>query len=216
LLTNLALDAGPAYANTMTLCRQPLRRRLLAPDLAEGLNGHVPEQLLWESYATALPDDALAGMMAADVATVLPDDFLVKVDRASMANGLEVRPPFVDHELMELAARIPSRWKIQRGQTKAILKQSVRGSLPESILERRKQGFEVPIDDWLRGPLQPMFESAVLDRGARVAGLIDQDVALRIYRSHLSGASRQGNVLWSLLVLARWAERYVSASSGSA
>ncbi len=107
-LSNLALDAGPAYANTMTLCRQPLRRRLMAPDLAAGLNGHVPEQLVRESYATAPPDDALAGMIAADVATLLPDDFLVKVDRASMAHGLEVRPPLVDHELMELAARIPS------------------------------------------------------------------------------------------------------------
>ena len=148
-------------------------------------------------------------MIAADVATVLPDDFLVKVDRASMANGLEVRPPLVDHELMELAARIPSRWKIRRGQTKAILKQTMRGSLPDSILGRRKQGFEIPIDDWLRGPLRPMFESAVLDPGTQVAGLIDQGVARRIYDSHLTGTGRQGNVLWSLLVLARWAERYI-------
>ncbi len=126
-LSNLSLDAGPAYANTLTLCRQPLRRRLMAPDLAAGLNGHVPEQLIWESYATAPPDDALAGMIAADTATILPDDFLVKVDRASMAHGLEVRPPLVDHELMELAARIPSRWKIHGGQTKWILKQAAAG-----------------------------------------------------------------------------------------
>ena len=149
-------------------------------------------------------------MIAADVATVLPDDFLVKVDRASMAHGLEVRPPLVDHELMELAARIPSRWKIHAGQTKWVLKQAVRESLPESILRRTKQGFEIPIDDWLRGPLRPMFESAVLDRGARVADLIDQDVARRIYHSHLTGTGRQGSTLWSLLVLARWAERYLS------
>jgi asparagine synthase (glutamine-hydrolysing) len=208
-LSNLALDAGPAYANTLALCRQPLRRRLMAPDLAAGLNGHVPEELIWESYATAPPDDALAGMIAADTATILPDDFLVKVDRASMAHGLEVRPPLVDHELLELAARIPSHWKIHGGQTKWILKQAVRGSLPDSILQRRKQGFEIPIDDWLRGPLRPMFESAVLDRGARVAGLIDQDVANRIFRSHLAGTGRQGNTLWSLLMLARWAERYL-------
>ena len=209
-LSNLALDAGPAYANTMTLCRQPLRRRLMVPDLAARLNGHVPEQLVWESYATAPPDDALAGMIAADVATILPDDFLVKVDRASMAHGLEVRPPLVDHELMELAARIPSHYKIHHGQTKWILKQAARESLPESILQRRKQGFEIPIDDWLRGPLRPMFESAVLDRGARVAELIDQDVARRIYHSHLARTGRQGGTLWSLLVLARWAERYLA------
>jgi asparagine synthase (glutamine-hydrolysing) len=208
-LSNLALDAGPAYANTLTLCRQPLRRRLMAADLAAGLNGHAPERIVRESYETAPAADALAGMIAADTATLLPDDFLVKVDRASMAHGLEARPPLVDHELLELAARIPSRWKVHRGQTKWILKQAAKRVLPDSILDRRKQGFEIPIDDWLRGPLRPMFEAAVLDPGARVADLIDQGIARRIYRSHLAGTGRQGNTLWSLLMLARWADRYL-------
>ena len=208
-LSNLALDAAGAYANTLTLCRQPLRRRLMAPDLAASLNGHVPEQLIWESYATAPADDALAGMIAADTGTILPDDFLVKVDRASMAHGLEVRPPLVDHELLELAARIPSHYKIHHGQTKWILKQAAREILPASIIQRRKQGFEIPINEWLRGPLRPMFESTVLDSGARVADLVDQAVARRVYQSHLAGTGRQGNLLWSLLTLARWAERYL-------
>jgi asparagine synthase (glutamine-hydrolysing) len=208
-LSNLALDAAGAYANTLMLCRPPLRRRLMAPDLAAALDGHAPERVIREGYATAPVDDALAGMIAADVAAILPDDFLVKVDRASMAHGLEVRPPLLDHEVMELAAGIPSRWKIHRGQTKWILKQAVRESLPESILQRPKQGFEIPIDAWLRGPLRPMFEAAVLDRDARVVELIDQDVARRIYQSHRAGIGRQGNTLWSLLVLSRWAERYL-------
>ncbi len=208
-LSNLSLDAGPAYANTLMLCRQPLRRRLMAADLAAGLNGHAPERIVWKSYATAPAADTLAGMIAADVATVLPDDFLVKVDRASMAHGLEVRPPLVDHEVLELAARIPSRWKVHRGQTKWILKQAARGSLPESILERRKQGFEIPIDDWLGGPLRPMFEAAVLDPGARVGELIDQRLARWIYQSHLAGTGRHGSTLWALLMLARWADRYL-------
>jgi asparagine synthase (glutamine-hydrolysing) len=208
-LANLALDAAGAYANTLTICRPPMRRRLMAPDLAAGLNGHAPERIIRDGYETAPSGDALAGMIAADTATVLPDDFLVKVDRASMAHGLEVRPPLVDHEILELAARIPSRWKVHRGQTKWILKQVARASLPETILQRKKQGFEIPIDDWLRGPLRPMFEAAVLDRDARLAGLIDQGIARRAYQSHLAGTGRQGNTLWSLLVLARWAERYL-------
>ena len=208
-LSNLALDAGPAYANTLTLCRQPLRRRLMAADLAAALNGHAPERIVWESYETAPAADALAGMIAADTATLLPDDFLVKIDRASMAHGLEVRPPLVDHELLALAARIPSQWKVHRGQTKWILKQAAKEVLPDSILDRRKQGFEIPIDDWLRGPLRPMFEAAVFDPGARVADLIDQGIARRIYQSHLAGTGRQGNTLWSLLMLARWADRYL-------
>jgi asparagine synthase (glutamine-hydrolysing) len=208
-LTNLSLDGGSAYANTLALCRRPLRRRLLAPDLAAGLNGHDPERAIRDSHATAPSGDPLGGMIAADVATVLPDDFLVKVDRASMAHGVEVRPPLLDHELLELAARMPSRWKIKAGQTKWILRRAYRDRLPAPILERRKQGFDVPIDGWLRGPLREMFESAVLQSQNPVSGLIDQAVAGRLYRAHLSGAGRHGPVLWALLVLARWAERYL-------
>jgi asparagine synthase (glutamine-hydrolysing) len=211
LLTNLSLDAGRAYANTLTLCRPPLRRRLLAPDLAAQLNGHRPEQIVLDSHRSAPAHDALGGMIAVDVATLLPDDFLVKVDRASMAHGLEVRPPLLDHELLELAVRIPSRWKVRRGEGKWILKQAYQERLPAEVLRRRKHGFEIPIDSWLRGPLRDMFESAVLEPRARVAGLVDQAVAHRVYRSHLAGTGRHGEVLWSLLILARWAERYLGA-----
>jgi asparagine synthase (glutamine-hydrolysing) len=210
-LTNLALDEGDAYANTLTLCRPPLRRSLLARDLAPWLNGHDPARIVREHYATAPAGDALGGMIAADVATLLPDDYLVKVDRASMAHGLEVRPPLLDHELIELCARIPSTWKVRGGRTKWIFKRAFEGVLPESTIRRPKQGFEVPIDSWLRGPLRPVFEAAVLDRGARVGDLIDQRLAGRLYRDHLAGVGRHGGTLWGLLVLARWSDRYLQS-----
>lgn len=209
LLTNLALDAGSAYANTISLCRPPLRRRLFAPDLAAEMNGHEPEEIVRRNYAAAPAGDALGGMIAGDVATLLPDDYLVKVDRASMAHGLEVRPPLLDHELLQLAVRIPSAWKIRKGESKWILKQAYRRRLPAGVLERRKQGFEMPIDTWLRGPLRQMFESAVLERTARVGTLVDQSTARRLYQAHLRGSGRHGAVLWLLLVLARWADRYL-------
>jgi asparagine synthase (glutamine-hydrolysing) len=208
LLTNLALDAGSAYANTLSLCRPPLRRRLIAPDLAAEMNGHQPEAIVRESYTTAPPGDTLGGMIASDVATLLPDDYLVKVDRASMAHGLEVRPPLLDHELLQLAARIPSSWKIHKGKSKWILKQSYHQRLPECVLSRRKQGFEMPLDSWLRGPLREMFESAVLDRQARVGSLVNQTMARKLYQAHLRATGRHGAVLWMLLVLARWADRW--------
>jgi asparagine synthase (glutamine-hydrolysing) len=104
LLTNLSLDAAAAYANTLAVCRPPLRRRLLSADVRAHLNGHDPDEVVRAAHALAPPDSPLDGMLSADVATVLPDDFLVKVDRASMAHGLEVRPPLLDHELLELAA----------------------------------------------------------------------------------------------------------------
>src|SRR5262249_30062825 len=93
LLTNLSLSDPGAYANPAMPCRLPLRRRLLNQDLAAGLNGHSPGESLEAAYVTAPVGDPLGGMLAADVGTTLPDDFLVKVDRASMAHGLEVRPP---------------------------------------------------------------------------------------------------------------------------
>lgn len=212
LLTNLALEPDAAYANTLTQCRLPLRRQLLAATLTAQLNGYTPEQIVCDLYAMAHPGDPLAGMIAADVGTVLPDDFLVKVDRASMANGLEVRPPLLDHELLELAARIPSRLKVRRGETKWIFKQSLRSCLPAEILTRRKQGFELPVDSWLRGPLRSLFEDAVLCSRTPIAELIDQEAVRRLYQSHLKRIGRHGPILWALLVLARWTERYLIPS----
>ena len=209
-LTNLSLDPDAAYANTLSICRTPIRQRLLKP--AFRCADHQPERLIREAFDTDA-NDPLRGMIAADIAVMLPDDFLTKVDRASMAVGLEVRPPLVDHELLELAARIPSRWKISGGETKYIFKQLLRKRVPRSILDRPKQGFDIPVDQWLRGPLRDMFESSVLESSARVGAFIDQAVARNLYQTHQRGLGRHGNLLWSLLILGRWAEKHLSLPS---
>jgi asparagine synthase (glutamine-hydrolysing) len=190
-----------------------LRRQLLAPEIVAELNGHNPERLVWESHGSAPADDALGGMIAADVATVLPDDFLVKVDRASMAHGLEVRPPLLDHELLELAGRIPSRWKVHEGETKWIAKKAFAGRLPASVVSRAKHGFEIPIDAWLRGPLREVFELSVLQPRARVRDFVNQTIARKLYNAHRLGLGQHGSLLWSLLILARWTEHYVGAAA---
>lgn len=207
-LTNLSLDPAAAYANTLQVCRPPLRRQLLHPDVASQLNGHNPGASVTSAFALARKDDVLGGMIAADVATLLPDDYLVKVDRASMACGLEVRPPLLDHELLELTARIPSRYKIHNGQTKWIFKTAFEDRLPPGILHRPKQGFEMPVNAWLRGPLRDRFEDLVLGRGSPLEGLIDRAVARTLFAQHQRGIGRHGSVLWSLLVLNAWAGRY--------
>lgn len=209
LLTNLSLGAAEAYANTLSLSRLPTRRRIMARDLLAELDGHRPEQMICQHYVTAPADDPLAGMMAADVNTILPDDFLAKVDRASMSCGLEVRPPLVDHELLELAARIPSHYKIRQGEKKWIFKEVYQDRLPPGMARRRKQGFEIPIDNWLRGPLRDVFQSVVLAPGSTVSTLIDQAMVRRLYREHVAQVGRHGNVLWSVLVLASWANKYL-------
>jgi len=209
LLTNVALDAPAAYANTLSLSRLPMRRRIMADDLLAELDGHSPEQTICQHFAMVSPGDPLGGMITADVNTFLPDDFLTKVDRASMSCGLEVRPPLVDHELLELAARIPSQYKVRRGEKKWIFKQVYQDRLPPGMTQRPKQGFEIPIDAWLRGPLRSVFESTALSANSAVSTLLNQGVVRRIYRQHTAQVGRHGNVLWSILVLAAWAERYL-------
>jgi asparagine synthase (glutamine-hydrolysing) len=113
--------------------------------------------------------------------------------------------------LLELAGRIPSRWKVRNGETKWILKETFADRLPPGIATRPKHGFEMPIDSWLRGPLCEVFHDAVLQSGAPVAALIDQTTAGRLYDAHRSGIGRHGGILWSLLILARWTETYLAA-----
>jgi asparagine synthase (glutamine-hydrolysing) len=182
---------------------------LLAAEVAASLNGHRPEACVCEAFDAAPRGDALAGMLAADTAMLLPDDFLTKVDRASMAHGLEVRPPLVDHELLELAARVPSRFKVRGGETKWIFKRTCEARLPRDAVWRAKHGFEIPVDAWLRGPLREMFEASVLAPRAKVAGLVEPRVVERLYRAHLAKSGRHGGVLWAVLALARWAEKWM-------
>jgi asparagine synthase (glutamine-hydrolysing) len=208
-LTNLALDDATAYANTLSVCRPPLRRQLLLADVRRQLTGPAPEEWVKRAYASAPSHDPLGAMIAADVGMLLPDAFLTKVDRASMAYGLEVRPPLVDHEFLELAATIPAHLKIHRGEGKWIFKQAVKDQLPVETLRRPKQGFDIPIDEWLRGPLRESFEASVLESSSGIASLLNQDLVARLFAAHRSRIGRHGNLLWALLVLASWLEHYL-------
>jgi asparagine synthase (glutamine-hydrolysing) len=206
-LTNISLEPALAYANSMTITRDQIRRRILAEGSPAFIGAMSPEDRIAEHYPVGRLRP-LEAMTHTDIATILPDDFLTKVDRASMAVGLEVRPPLVDHEFLELSARIPGRWKVRDGQSKWIFKQMLRGTLPDAILDRRKQGFEIPVDSWIRSDLSDQFRSTVLDRNHRIGNLIDQSYVEKLYRSHLNGTGRHGSTLWALLVLGTWMDRY--------
>lgn len=208
LLTNLSLEAGAAYANSLALCRMPLRRQLLNADVRRELERHRPEAAVCAAHATAPAHDPIAGMIAADTLVRLPDDYLVKVDRASMAYGLESRPPLLDHEVLELAAGMPSTLKVRKGETKWVLKKAFADDLPSDITTRAKHGFEIPVDAWLRGPLRETVSERLLTPRAKIRGLVDLTSAERVVRMHTSGHARLGAPIWSLLVLASWMDRY--------
>jgi asparagine synthase (glutamine-hydrolysing) len=211
-LTNLALEPGEAYANTISICRPELRRQLMQGDVRRQINGYRPEERIARAFGSR-GGDPLGGMISADVSMLLPDDFLTKVDRASMAVGLEVRPPLVDHEFLELAARVPSQFKVRNGETKWIFKRLCDRRLPRDVVWRKKQGFEIPAADWLRGPLRERFEDQVLSAGGRLGDYIDRNAVRRLQSAHLRQSGRHGAPLWSLLVLGCWMEHYCRGPS---
>ena len=215
LLQNLSLNPASAYANTLSLCRHPLHDRLLSRDIRNAIGSYDASQHAIEGFAQAPTNEPLSGMIAADFATLLPDDYLTKVDRASMAHGLEVRPPMLDHKFLELCARVPSRFKVNSGETKWLLRELSRAAMPPSITDRPKQGFEIPIDRWFRESLTDLFESRVLSSGAAVADFIDQALVEKLWQSHRRGTSRHGTLLWMLLTLATWSERYLRTPNES-
>lgn len=214
LLQNLSSHPAEAYANTVSACRHAMRKRLLNRDFALTLNGYQPEQSIIAAFQYG-HRDALSGMLSADTNVLLPDDFLTKVDRASMGFGLEVRPPLIDWKLMELAASMPSEFKIRNGSKKWMLKQLFASRLPNGLVDRRKQGFEMPIDRWLRGPLSDQVRTHVLDPNGPISNFISVSMARQLFESHCQGIGRHGQLLWSLLILARWLDTWSNASSHS-
>lgn len=142
-----------------------------------------------------------------DIQTYLPDDLLVKVDRASMAHSLEVRSPFLDHQFVEFAARVPAEYKWRRGKKKWLLKRAFDDLLPEPILTREKQGFGVPINEWFRGDLRE-FGREKLDRlGTRDP--FDATGLKGTFEEHLEGEDDHGYRIWDLVMLEGWYERFI-------
>ncbi len=207
LIQNLSCSPARAYANTVSVCRQTMRRRLLNRDFASLLDGYCPERSIIAAFEHG-HRDALSGMLSADTNVLLPDDFLTKVDRAGMGFGLEVRAPLIDWKLMELAASMPSEFKIRNGSKKWILKQLFESRLPDGLVNRRKQGFELPIDQWLRGPLSEQVRVHVLNPHGAIANFINVANARALFESHCKGIGRHGQLIWSLLILARWLDAW--------
>ncbi len=198
--------------------------------LLGGLTGPERAALLSEGVRAACvgfePYDELAGAVLPELAPIdrliyqhckyyLAGQNLVAVDRASMACGLEVRSPFLDRPLVELAGGIPSGLKFHGWQTKYILKQALRGLLPDTILDRRKQGFGVPIGLWLRGPLRPRLEDRLAHERVSRIGLFDPDSTARLVTEHVEGRKDHRKVLWALLIFDAWRERYLPGARWS-
>jgi asparagine synthase (glutamine-hydrolysing) len=153
--------------------------------------------------------DYVDWMQLEDMLGYLPDDILVKVDRASMAVGLEARVPLLDRHVVELAWRMPYDLKFRNGRSKWLLRQVLHRYVPSDLVDRRKTGFGVPKARWLRGPLREYAED-LLDAGRmRAVGILDADVVQRCWRQHLSGERDWQARLWAVLMFVGWHRRWM-------
>jgi asparagine synthase (glutamine-hydrolysing) len=145
-----------------------------------------------------------ADVMYCDALSYLPDDILCKVDRAAMAVGLETRVPFLDHEVAEVAARIPLSMKVRKGRGKFILRKLLHRHVPAQLVDRPKNGFAVPIGEWLKGPLRAWAEDVLDPSRLRREGRFDPAIISRRWRDHLSGRRDASGALWAVLMFQSW------------
>jgi asparagine synthase (glutamine-hydrolysing) len=156
------------------------------------------------AFAGARSPDALNRMLAVDAQTQLPDDLLLLTDKMSMAVSLECRVPLLDHELVELAARIPEGVKLRRGRLKHVMKAALADVLPAQILHRKKRGFGTPMGAWLRRDMAPLLRHLLSEETLRRRGLLDPAVVAQLIREHDARRVDATDRLLALLNLEIW------------
>jgi asparagine synthase (glutamine-hydrolysing) len=174
----------------------------VVPGIAE------PRGLLWDASVRGDFPDLLDRMQFLDLVTYLPDDILTKVDRASMAVGLEARVPLLDHRVVEFAWRLPHAAKIRGGVTKWLLRQVLDRYVPRQMVERPKMGFAIPLGEWLKGPLREWADHLISGKTLGDSGLFDVQLVRRHWKEHLSGHRNWQYLLWDVLMFEAWRERW--------
>jgi asparagine synthase (glutamine-hydrolysing) len=201
--------AMPRRADAMFLdnfAGMPLRiqRELLAASTRNGADPYAPSL----EYFARVDGSTLRGLLYADVKTYLVE-LLMKQDQMSMSTSIESRVPFLDHRLVEFAARLPDRLKLSGFTTKRILREAIHSLLPERILTRKKMGFPVPFAGWMRGPWNAVAQEVLLDRRTRERGIINPAAVAALLHEHRSGRRAAGDSIWALLNLELWYRTFI-------
>ena len=199
LATVLGLPDGNAVYRRLVTHWEPA-------EVMPGVEEH--KGISWDQRLPKEIPGFLEQMQLMDLVTYLPDDILTKVDRASMAVALEARVPLLDHRVVEFAWRLPRAVKIRGGTSKWLLRQVLDRHVPQSLIDRPKMGFGIPLGEWLRGPLRDWAETFLEDRRLREANLLDATRVRQYWQEHLDGRRNWQYLIWDVLMLETWRERW--------
>ena len=214
-LRHVAENERNRYIDAVGFYNAEDKKGLYSPRLRNQLSDVDAERrvlTIFDRYA-ALP--WASQMMRFDIETYLPEDILTKVDRTSMAHSIESRVPLLDNDVIDFALALPAAMKIRNGRRKHVLKELASQLLPPALIDRRKQGFGVPLDVWFRGSLRELFADTLLSRRALDRGYFDPAFVTRVVQEHVSGTRDHAFRLWQLVVFERWHQQYVDPHAGS-
>jgi asparagine synthase (glutamine-hydrolysing) len=193
---------GSCFTDTM-------RAKLISPDFARSLEeGHL-QRTIDGYYERVRARDPVSRMLYVDTKTWLPEDLLVKADKMTMAAAVELRVPFLDHRLVELAASFPTHMKIRGRVSKFIMKKYAETLLPRVIVHRPKRGFPVPLELWMRGALGRMAKDVLFDDRTRQRGIYNVPYLETLFQRHEAGPEDYSRNIWSLLVLETWMRTFI-------
>ncbi len=209
VLEALATDPELRYASWVTYLDTNSRRELYTPEMLETLGSEAPGQMLAGPFLASDATSEVDRLLDVDVQTYLVGDLLVKMDIATMAHSLEVRSPLLDQEFMQMAAALPAGAKVRGATSKRLFKDALEPWLPQSILNRGKMGFTVPLREWLRGPLRDLPREVLLDPHSLQRGMFRPTAIERVIDDHASGRRDTSNTLWALLQLELWMRKFI-------
>jgi asparagine synthase (glutamine-hydrolysing) len=205
----LPLEPADRFVANQTYLHPGERAWLYTDDYSRLLGDSSPERVITDAWAAASGSALLDILQQVDIETLLAGDLIPKMDIATMAHALEARSPFLDHELMELAASIPAELRVPGMRKKGLLRDALRPWLPDEILERPKQGFCVPMAEWLRGDLRELAREILLDPGTSGRGYFREESVRRLLEEHTTRARDHSNRIWALMVHELWHREFV-------
>ena len=197
------------YFRWMSTFNREAKRELYTRDFAAAVAGTDAVDVLGDWFAKANGSGTLDTTMLTDQMTYLPNDLLVKVDIASMANSLEARSPFLDHNLIEFAASLPENLKMRGLETKSLLKKVAERLVPKDVIYRKKMGFGVPVGKWFRGEMKDFVRGVLLSEKSLKRGIVRPEIVERYVSEHTNGERDHAFQIWTLLMLELWFQRFI-------